>query len=44
MSLAGLAATTGWRPCIQSAACYALAVAVKIARLSPRSTRSHDAT
>ena len=36
-------AAAGWRACIQSAACCALAAAVKIARLSPRSTFNHDA-
>jgi len=33
------AAVVGWRACIQSAAACALAAAVKIARLSPRSTQ-----
>ncbi len=37
-------AAAGWRACIQSAACCALAAAVKIARLSPLSTFNHDAT
>ncbi len=39
-----LSAVAGWRPCIQSAACCAFAATVKIARLSPRSTLSNDAT
>ncbi len=39
-----LPAVAGWRACIQSAATCALAAAVKIARLSPRSTLSQDTT
>lgn len=37
-------AAAGCHACSQSAACWALAAAVKIARLSPHSTFSQDAT
>ena len=41
---AACAVAWGWRACIQSAACWALPAAVKMARGSSFRTRSHEAT